>query len=88
MTNKTNNIHLMLTFLHFILSRRKIKFFEDTIKKENRKNDLLDQQIADFKTQIDNKNFEKDFLIQEKDIMRRKERYLINCLQNNSFDMQ
>lgn len=45
------------------------------IRKQKRKNDALDEQIAEYKIQIDNKNFEKDFLIHEKDIISRRERY-------------
>lgn len=47
---------------------------EVAIGREQRKNDALDRKIVDLKVQIDNENFNNDFLIHEEDIIRRNER--------------
>lgn len=63
-----------LFFVHLFRRLKKISQVETAIGREQRKNDALDRKIANLKVQIDNENFNNDFLIHEEDIIRRNER--------------
>lgn len=53
---------------------RKIDLIESAIARERKQNHLLDCRIAAFKVDIDEKQFTKDYLIHDKDLIARNER--------------
>lgn len=53
---------------------RRIDQMESIITREREQNNALDCQIAALKVNIDERNFAKDYLINEKDIITRNER--------------
>lgn len=57
---------------------RKIDLIEAAIAREQKHNNLLDCKIAALKVDIDNRQFTKDYLIHDKDLITRNERYGIS----------
>lgn len=53
---------------------KRIDQMESIIAREREQNNVLDCQIASLKVNIDDRNFAKDYLINEKDIITRNER--------------
>lgn len=53
---------------------KRIEQVEHLIERERKQNNVLDCQIAALKVNIDERNFAKDYLINEKDIITRNER--------------
>lgn len=52
----------------------RIEQVECAIARQRKHNNSLDCEIAALKVNIDNKNFDKDYLISERDIITRNER--------------
>lgn len=53
---------------------KRIEQVENLIARERKQNNTLDFQIAALRVNIDERNFAKDYLINEKDIITRNER--------------
>lgn len=54
---------------------KQIKQIDLIIDRERKQNNELDQQITALKVNIDDMQFAKDYLIREKDIITRNERF-------------
>lgn len=65
---------MALCCFHF--RAKEIKFLDKCIERQEKRNDELDKETAKFKSFIDDRNFERDFLIHEKDTLRRNERFV------------
>lgn len=66
-------INCILIILLFRIKR--IEQVECLIARERKQNNLLDCEIAALKVNIDERNFAKNYLIDEKDIITRNQRY-------------
>lgn len=68
-------IHIINKWLLLLVYRiKRIEQVECLIERERKQNNVLDCQIAALKVNIDERNFAKDYLINENDIITRSER--------------
>lgn len=81
-THLNRSYSLLIRCAHLFRRLKKISQVEAAIGREQRKNDALDRKIANLKVQIDDENFNNDFLIHEEDIIRRSERYIVLAAAN------
>lgn len=77
-TQTPTRLSMVFCFRPLLAARlKKIGQVDAAILREQRKNDALDQQIAELKVEIDNEQFNNDFLIHDEDLIRRNQRYYI-----------